>query len=492
MESQSYEDLVKENTGMKDALEQAMQNSEALEAKNQRLIEQIQQNTASLATFQEAANGSEDDAKAVVARLQIEVNELRSKLATSQKDEEDYRKKWEMLQEFSVDELARAQKKIDEYAATCSSLVQQVEEANNGEKLTGLLKEKGDWEKEKEALNAHVKELELQVKATCDVVSNSSEMAIERENEMEIVKEKSDELTKQCASMKEEKEKAEKELKETKKSYEEQVRSLEAKNEDQKKELSTLKRRVLALKNMEESMKDIEDLLQQREKQLKDVLERIKKAEKERDDSKKETKRFEERNAELEHQMQNYTFRESEAGEVIEKVVEVQKDKPETLEKIRVLEEEMAQVKKEKEEAEEKLKKIAADEERQKEKNEEFKQKKVLPLKLFPMYPSLRPTDEKTANYEPKAMKIEVEERPESEKDVVSKYEGRNPDVVKREEEERKRKEEEERKRLEEEERKKREEEERKRREEEERKRKEEEERRRKEEEERKRMEEER
>ena len=108
--------------------------------------------------------------------------------------------------------------------------------------------------------------------------------------------------------------------------------------------------------------------------------------------------------------------------------------------------------------AEEKLKKIAADEERQKKKNEEFKQKKVLPLKLFPMYPSLRPTDEKTANYEPKAMKIEVEERPESEKDVVSKYEGRNPDVVKREEEERKRKEEEERKRLEEEERKRREE----------------------------------
>ena len=51
LESQSYEDLVKENTGMKDALEQAMQNSEALEAKNQRLIEQIQQNTASLATF---------------------------------------------------------------------------------------------------------------------------------------------------------------------------------------------------------------------------------------------------------------------------------------------------------------------------------------------------------------------------------------------------------------------------------------------------------
>ena len=73
--------------------------------------------------------------------------------------------------------------------------------------VLGLLKEKGDWEKEKEALNARVKELELQVKATCDVVSNSSEMAIERENEMEIVKEKSDELTKQCASMKEEKEK---------------------------------------------------------------------------------------------------------------------------------------------------------------------------------------------------------------------------------------------------------------------------------------------
>ena len=141
-EARSHEDLVKEHSGMKDVLEQVMQAKEAVEAQNRQLIEQIEQNTASLATFQEAANGSEEEATAVVARLQIEVNELKSKLERSQKDEEEYRRKWEMLQDFSVEELSRAQKKIDEYTVMCESLVKQVEEANNREKLTSLLKEK--------------------------------------------------------------------------------------------------------------------------------------------------------------------------------------------------------------------------------------------------------------------------------------------------------------------------------------------------------------
>ena len=472
-EARSHEDLVKEHSGMKDVLEQVMQAKEAVEAQNRQLIEQIEQNTASLATFQEAANGSEEEATAVVARLQIEVNELKSKLERSQKDEEEYRRKWEMLQDFSVEELSRAQKKIDEYTVMCESLVKQVEEANNREKLTSLLKEK-------EELDARVKELEVQMQATTDVMSNSSEIAMERESEIELVKEKTDALTLELAETKEKKEAAEKELKELKKASEERIRALEEKNADQKKELATLKRRVLALKNMEESMKDIEDLLQQREAQLRDVLERIKAAEKTSEECKKEVKKYEARNAELEHQMQNYTFREGAAGEVVEKVVEVQKDKPETLARVQALEAAVAKLEEEKEALEAAQKEKEEEEAKQKARDEEFKQKKVLPLKLFPLYPSLRPREEETAAYAPKVVKVEVEERAEEE--ALGKYEGRNPDVVKREEEEKKRKEEEERRKREEEERKKREEEERKRKEEEERKRKEEEERKRREE----------
>ena len=89
-----------------------------------------------------------------------------------------------------------------------------------------------------------------------------------------------------------------------------------------------------------------------------------------------------------------------------------------------LIQEQLAQKEKEEEEA------------KQKARDEEFKQKKVLPLKLFPLYPSLRPREEETAAYAPKVVKVEVEERAGEE--ALGKYEGRNPDVVKREEEEKK------------------------------------------------------
>ena len=62
---------------MKDVLEQVMQAKEAVEAQNRQLIEQIEQNTASLATFQEAANGSEEEATAVVSNPLRSLRELR-------------------------------------------------------------------------------------------------------------------------------------------------------------------------------------------------------------------------------------------------------------------------------------------------------------------------------------------------------------------------------------------------------------------------------
>ena len=455
-----------EHASVKAALEVMTQNKVAADEQNNQLAKQIEQMTASLATFQEAANGSEDEKQTVVARLQLQVNELQTRLAASQKDEEEYRRKWELLQDFSADELTRAQKRIDELTATCSELIKQVEDANNQEHVMNLMKEK-------EQLETRIHEMEIQYQATVDVVNNSSTMAIERENQMDDLCAKNSELEKKLSDMVQEKESLEKDLQESHQKQAESeatIQQLKEQNASLKEDAAKMKRRVLSLKNMEENMQDVEDLLQQREAQLKDVLERIKKAEKNSEFCTKEMKRYEAMNAELEHRMSNYIFREGQAGEVLEKIVEKPIDRPETLEKMEHLEKALEAMKEEKEQLEIKLEEKTKEEAKQRQVQESFKQRKVLPLKFFPMYPSLRPVDEKTDAMNGIEMKIDVEECPSVENEEIKYFVGRNPDVVRREEEERKRREEEERKRREEEERKRREEEERKRKEEEERK----------------------
>lgn len=485
-----YEDLKKEHTALKNMLEETMAAKEKSEKATEDLAKQVEQMASSLSVFQEAASGNSEDAKAVVARLQLQVNELQTRLASSHQSEEEYRRKWETLQEFSVDELQRAQARIDELTATCGQLVQQVEDANNGKNMTALLEELEGLKLEKEMLMTQVQEVQNQYEATVDVVSNSSNIAIERENKLDEMKEKVSSLEKQLEEKTQREKELEKELSTTKATSAATIEQLEASGEAQKKELTQLKRRTLALKNMEENMKDVEDLLQQREKQLKDVLERIKKADRRSDEATKEAAQYRSENEQLRHQMENYHFREGEAGEVLEKVVEVQVDKPETLQRLSACGSEIEELKAKIASLEESLEKKRQEEEAAKRATEAVHAAKPLPLKFFPLYPELEAVEEETeclhgARLEPVEFEEGVEREP------VKKSEMRNPDVVRREEAERKRKEEEERKRREEEERKRREEEERKRKEEEERKRKEEEERKRKEEEERKRREEE-
>ena len=485
-----YEDLKKEHTALKNMLEETMAAKEKSEKATEDLAKQVEQMASSLSVFQEAASGNSEDAKAVVARLQLQVNELQTRLASSHQSEEEYRRKWETLQEFSVDELQRAQARIDELTATCGQLVQQVEDANNGKNMTALLEELEGLKLEKEMLMTQVQEVQNQYEATVDVVSNSSNIAIERENKLDEMKEKVSSLEKQLEEKTQREKELEKELSTTKATSAATIEQLEASGEAQKKELTQLKRRTLALKNMEENMKDVEDLLQQREKQLKDVLERIKKADRRSDEATKEAAQYRSENEQLRHQMENYHFREGEAGEVLEKVVEVQVDKPETLQRLSACGSEIEELKAKIASLEESLEKKRQEEEAAKRATEAVHAAKPLPLKFFPLYPELEAVEEETeclhgARLEPVEFEEGVEREP------VRKSEMRNPDVVRREEAERKRKEEEERKRREEEERKRREEEERKRKEEEERKRKEEEERKRKEEEERKRREEE-
>ena len=428
-----------EHASVKAALEVMTQNKVAADEQNNQLAKQIEQMTASLATFQEAANGSEDEKQTVVARLQLQVNELQTRLAASQKDEEEYRRKWELLQDFSADELTRAQKRIDELTATCSELIKQVEDANNQEHVMNLMKEK-------EQLETRIHEMEIQYQATVDVVNNSSTMAIERENQMDDLCAKNSELEKKLSDMVQEKESLEKDLQESHQKQAESeatIQQLKEQNASLKEDAAKMKRRVLSLKNMEENMQDVEDLLQQREAQLKDVLERIKKAEKNSEFCTKEMKRYEAMNAELEHRMSNYIFREGQAGEVLEKIVEKPIDRPETLEKMEHLEKALEAMKEEKEQLEIKLEEKTKEEAKQRQVQESFKQRKVLPLKFFPMYPSLRPVDEKTDAMNGIEMKIDVEECPSVENEEIKYFVGRNPDVVRREEEERGRKEEE-------------------------------------------------
>ena len=475
---------------MKEHFDEVVTKKAQLEERNESLSSQLEQMAISLQTFQEAAQGSESDVQSIVARLQLQVNDLTVQLKGSQKEEEEYRRKWEMLQEFSVDELARAQQKIDELTATCSELIKQVEEANSNEKVNELIREIEVLKNEKGQLNDKIGNLNIQIRATEDVVNNSSTMAMERETEMKELENKNKALSTQFQDTLEKKESLEKELERVTEESAKQIEELKKTNDLQKDELTKLKRRVLALKNMEENMQDVEDQLDQRERQLKDVLERIKKAERTSEECKQEVKRYQALNADLEHRMSNYEFREGEAGEVLEKRVEVFIDRPETLEKVASLESTITELTSRIEELQNAIHKREEDDKKQVERNASFKNMKLLPMKFFPLYPSLIPTETKGPNELPEKIVIDVEKGSE-EKEPVLKYSGRNPDVVRREEEERKRKEEEERKRKEEEERKRREEEERKRREEEERKRREEEERKRREEEERKRKEEE-
>ena len=468
-----YEDLKKEHTALKNMLEETMAAKEKSEKATEDLAKQVEQMASSLSVFQEAASGNSEDAKAVVARLQLQVNELQTRLESSHQSEEEYRRKWEALQEFSVDELQRAQARIDELTATCGQLVQQVEDANNGKNMTALLEELEGLKLEKEMLMTQVQEVQNQYEATVDVVSNSSNIAIERENKLDEMKEKVSSLEKQLEEKMQREKELEKELSTTKATSAATIEQLEASGEAQKKELTQLKRRTLALKNMEENMKDVEDLLQQREKQLKDVLERIKKADRRSDEATKEAAQYRSENEQLRHQMENYHFREGEAGEVLEKVVEVQVDKPETLQRLSACGSEIEELKAKIASLEESLEKKRQEEEAAKRATEAVHAAKPLPLKFFPLYPELEAVEEETeclhgARLEPVEFEEGVEREP------VKKSEMRNPDVVRREEAERKRKEEEERKRREEEERKRREEEERKRREEEERKKQEE------------------
>ena len=445
-ETQFYENLVKEHTAMKEHFDEIVTKKAEVEERNNALSLQLEQMAVSLTTFQEAASGSESDVQAIVARLQMQINELTTRLQGSQKEEEEYRRKWEMLQEFSVDELARAQQKIDELTATCSELIKQVEEANNNEQLNQLLREVEVLKEEKEKLNQQIGNLNLQIRATEDVVTNSSTITIELETEM---KELQDQLKTTSDALKtttEQKEQLEKELASVKEENAKTVEELHKTNNSQKEELTKLKRRVLALKNMEENMQDVEDQLEQRERQLRDVLERIKKAEKTSEECKKEVKRYEAINAELEHRMANYTFREGEAGEVLEKTVEVFIDRPETLERVTELEGTVEELTKQIEELKSVIQKKEAEEQKHIEENASFKTMKLLPMKFFPLYPSTIPTETKGPKELPETMEIQVEETKVA-AEPIRRYVGRNPDVVRREEEERKRREEEERKR---------------------------------------------
>ena len=81
---------MKEHTAVKSQLDELLSQKEELEEKNQALSSQIEQMNTSLATFQEAAKGSDDDVQAIVARLQLQVNDLTVQLETSHKDEEEY------------------------------------------------------------------------------------------------------------------------------------------------------------------------------------------------------------------------------------------------------------------------------------------------------------------------------------------------------------------------------------------------------------------
>ena len=421
-----YEDLRMESAKTRSALESSLQDKEAAEEQNRQLSKQIEQLNLSMATFQEAASGSEDDKQAIVARLQLQVNDLENRLAQSQKDEEEYRRKWELLQDFSADELTRAQKKIDELTATCSELIKQVEDANNQEHMMALVQEK-------EQLEAKIHEMEIQFEATVDVVNNSSQIAVQRENQIDDLKDKVAGLEKKLEEMTQQKEALEKSLEEAQQKQVESdatISGMEKSNTALKEEVMKMKRRVLALKNMEENMQDVEDLLQQRETQLKDVLERIKKAEKTSEFCQSEVKRYEALNAELEHRMSNYLFREGQAGEVLEKIVEKQVDRPETLEKVSELEKTVESLREEIVRLENTLKQKTDEEARQKQVHEAFKLKKVLPLKFFPMYPSLRPVDEETEVMHGIETRIQVETRPKSEQEEVKMFVGRNPDVV--------------------------------------------------------------
>ena len=488
-DQQKYDDLQKEHNTLKTVLDETVAAKEASEMKNRDLAKQIEQMASSLVVFQEVASGSDQDAQAVVARLQLQVNELQTRLEGSQQSEEEYRRKWETLQDFSVVELQRAQKRIDELTATCSQLVTQVEEAHNGEHMTSLLEELEGLKLEKQMLLTQVQEVQSQYEATVDVVNNSSNLAIERENQLDDLRARIGSLEKELSDMTQSKEEKEQELLTLRSESEATIMKLQESERSQRDELTKLKRRVLTLKNMEETMKDVEDLLQQREKQLKDVLERVKKTEKTSEECKKEMIRVQKENESLQHQMENYHFREGQAGEVLEKVVEVLVDKPDTLQKLNEYQDQIQALESTIAGLKEQLAARAAEEERALKVNASFKAAKKLPLKFFPLYPTLQAVEEETeCLHSAKVVKIELEK---GEKEPVKRYEGRNPDVVKREEEERKRKEEEERRRKEEEERKRREEEERRRKEEEERKRREEEERKRREEDERKRREEE-
>ncbi|CBK25366.2 uncharacterized protein [Blastocystis hominis] len=376
-----YEDLRMESAKTRSALESLLQDKEAAEERNRQLAKQIEQLGLSMATFQEAANGSEDDKQAIVARLQLQVNDLENRLAQSQKDEEEYRRKWELLQDFSADELTRAQKKIDELTATCSELIKQVEDANNQEHMMALVQEK-------EQLESKIHEMEIQFEATVDVVNNSSQIAVQRENQIDDLKGKIAGLEKKLEEVTQQKEALEKALEEAQQKQVESdatISGMEKSNTALKEEVMKMKRRVLALKNMEENMQDVEDLLQQRETQLKDVLERIKKAEKTSEFCRSEVKRYEALNAELEHRMSNYLFREGQAGEVLEKIVEKQVDRPETLEKVSELEKTVESLREEIVRLENTLKQKTDEEARQKQAHEAFKLKKVLPLKFFPI-----------------------------------------------------------------------------------------------------------
>ena len=70
--------------------------------------------------------------------------------------------------------------------------------------------------------------------------------------------------------------------------------------------------------------------------------------------------------------------------------------------------------------------KLTDEEKQQLERNESFKSKKTLPMKFFPLYPSLIPTQTKGPGELPKKAVIAVEERPAEEKEPIKKFAGRN------------------------------------------------------------------
>ena len=234
-----YEDLRMESAKTRSALESSLQDKEAAEEQNRQLSKQIEQLNLSMATFKEAASGSEDDKQAIVARLQLQVNDLENRLAQSQKDEEEYRRKWELLQDFSADELTRAQKKIDELTATCSELIKQVEDANNQEHMMALVQEK-------EQLEAKIHEMEIQFEATVDVVNNSSQIAVQRENQIDDLKDKVAGLEKKLEEMTQQKEALEKSLEEAQQKQVESdatISGMEKSNTALKEEVMKMKRR---------------------------------------------------------------------------------------------------------------------------------------------------------------------------------------------------------------------------------------------------------